>query len=184
MPLLRAALSWNFVLATAICASLLAQLIKVLLNLFIFHRFIAERMWGAGGMPSSHSATVCAMVVATGRYCGVNSPLFAIAAVLSIIVMYDAMGVRYETGEQAKVLNRMFTEWMDQGFEQFRQKAEGNGRPYADRSCDRCGARHCAGLCHADGVKTRCVYELSLAGAHQCARRNKKSARVRYARPV
>ena len=92
MPLLRAALSWNFVLATAICASLLAQLIKVLLNLFIFHRFIAERMWGAGGMPSSHSATVCAMVVATGRY---------------------------ETGEQAKVLNRMFTEWMDQGFEQF-----------------------------------------------------------------
>ncbi len=76
MPLLRAALSWNFVLATAICASLLAQLIKVLLNLFIFHRFIAERMWGA-------------------------------------------MGVRYETGEQAKVLNRMFTEWMDQGFEQF-----------------------------------------------------------------
>ena len=82
MPLLRAALSWNFVLATAICASLLAQLIKVLLNLFIFHRFIAERMWGAGGMPSSHSATVCAMVVATGRYCG-------------------------------------FTEWMDQGFEQF-----------------------------------------------------------------
>ncbi len=79
MPLLRAALSWNYVLATAICASLLAQLIKVSLNLFIFHRFIAERMWGAGGMPSSHSATVCAMVVATGgtaasipalRHCG------------------------------------------------------------------------------------------------------------------
>ena len=41
MPLLRAALSWNFVLVTAVCASLLAQLIKVLLNLFIFHRFIA-----------------------------------------------------------------------------------------------------------------------------------------------
>ena len=113
MPLLRAALSWNFVLATAICASLLAQLIKVLLNLFIFHRFIAERMWGAGGMPSSHSATVCAMVVATGRYCGVNSPIFAIAAVLSIIVMYDAMGVRYETGEQAKVLNRIIQEWIE-----------------------------------------------------------------------
>lgn len=119
MPLLRAALSWNFVLVTAVCATLLAQLIKVLLNLFIFHRFIAERMWGAGGMPSSHSATVCAMVVATGRYCGVSSPTFAIAAVLSIIVMYDAMGVRYETGEQAKLLNRMFNEWMDQGFAQF-----------------------------------------------------------------
>ena len=70
-------------------------------------------MWGAGGMPSSHSATVCAMVVATGRYCGVNSPLFAIAAVLSIIVMYDAMGVRYETGEQAKVLNKMLEQWIE-----------------------------------------------------------------------
>ena len=119
MPLLRAALSWNFVLVTAVCASLLAQLIKVLLNLFIFHRFIAERMWGAGGMPSSHSATVCAMVVATGRYCGVSSPTVAIAAVLSIIVMYDAMGVRYETGEQAKLLNRMFNEGVEQGFAQF-----------------------------------------------------------------
>ena len=114
MHLLTTALNWNFVLVTAISASLTAQLIKVLLNLFIFHRFIAERMWGAGGMPSSHSATVCAMVVATGRYCGANSAVFAVAAVLSIIVMYDAMGVRYETGEQAKLLNRMFTEWMDQ----------------------------------------------------------------------
>ena len=114
MHLLTTALNWNYVLVTAISASLTAQLIKVLLNLFIFHRFIAERMWGAGGMPSSHSATVCAMVVATGRYCGVNSAVFAMAAVLSIIVMYDAMGVRYETGEQAKLLNRMFTEWMDQ----------------------------------------------------------------------
>lgn len=119
MTLLHAALSWNFVLVTALCASLLAQFIKVLLNLFIFHRFIAERMWGAGGMPSSHSATVCAMVVATGRYCGISSSQFAIAAVLSIIVMYDAMGVRYETGEQAKLLNRMFSEWMDQGAASF-----------------------------------------------------------------
>ena len=119
MPLLRAALSWNFVLVTAVCASLLAQLIKVLLNLFIFHRFIAERMWGAGGMPSSHSATVCAMVVATGRYCGVSSPTFAIAAVLSIIVMYDAMGVRYETGEQAKVLNRLLPNGWTRGSSSF-----------------------------------------------------------------
>mgnify|MGYP000134544591 FL=1 len=69
---------------------------------------------GCGRHAQFPLGTVCAMVVATGRYCGVNSPLFAIAAVLSIIVMYDAMGVRYETGEQAKVLNRMFTEWMDQ----------------------------------------------------------------------
>ena len=115
MPLLRTALSWNFVLVTAVCASLLAQFIKVLLNLFIFHRFIAERMWGAGGMPSSHSATVCAMVVATGRYCGITSTEFALAAVISIIVMYDAMGVRRETGIQAKVLNEMLEAFSTMG---------------------------------------------------------------------
>ena len=106
MPLLHAALGWNYVLVTALCGSFLAQFIKVILNLFIFHRFIPERMWGAGGMPSSHSATVCAMVVATGRYCGVTSTEFALAAVVSIIVMYDAMGVRYETGEQAKLMDQ------------------------------------------------------------------------------
>lgn len=59
------------------------------------------------------------MVVATGRYCGVSSPTFAIAAVLSIIVMYDAMGVRYETGEQAKVLNRLLPNGWIRGLSSF-----------------------------------------------------------------
>ena len=65
-------------------------------------------------MPSAHSATVCAMLVATGRYCGTGSTEFALALVVSVIVMYDAMGVRRETGEQAKLLNRMLSEWMEQ----------------------------------------------------------------------
>ena len=114
MALLMKALNWNYVLVTALISSFLAQMTKVIINIIVLGKFIPERLWGAGGMPSAHSATVCAMVVATGRYCGVNSAVFAVAAVLSIIVMYDAMGVRYETGEQAKLLNRMFTEWMDQ----------------------------------------------------------------------
>ena len=113
------ALIHNTVFMSAVTGWFAAQVIKTVIYTCITKSFDPERLVGSGGMPSSHSATVCAMVVATGRYCGVNSPLFAIAAVLSIIVMYDAMGVRYETGEQAKVLNRMFTEWMDQGFEQF-----------------------------------------------------------------
>lgn len=114
MELLRSALSWNYVLVTALIGSLLAQLIKVIINLVILGRFVPERMWGAGGMPSSHSATVCAMVVATGRYCGTGSTEFALSLVFAIIVMYDAMGVRRETGEQAKVLNRLLSEWIDQ----------------------------------------------------------------------
>lgn len=114
MSLLMNALNWNYVLVIALFASLTAQLIKVILNLIIFGRFIPERMWGAGGMPSSHSATVCAMAVATGRYCGIHSTMFALAVVFAVIVMYDAMGVRYETGKQAKVINQMLSEWMDQ----------------------------------------------------------------------
>lgn len=113
MTLLREALSWNYVLVTAVISSLLAQFTKVILNLIILGKFIPERLWGAGGMPSAHSATVCALLVATGRYCGTASTEFALALVLAIIVMYDAMGVRRETGEQAKILNRMLSEWMD-----------------------------------------------------------------------
>lgn len=113
MTLLREALSWNYVLVTAVISSLLAQFTKVILNLIILGNFIPERLWGAGGMPSAHSATVCALLVATGRYCGTDSTEFALALVLAIIVMYDAMGVRRETGEQAKILNRMLSEWMD-----------------------------------------------------------------------
>ena len=106
MTLLREALSWNYVLVTAVISSLLAQFTKVILNLIILGKFIPERLWGAGGMPSAHSATVCALLVA-------GSTEFALALVLAIIVMYDAMGVRRETGEQAKILNRMLSEWMD-----------------------------------------------------------------------
>ena len=113
MTLLREALSWNYVLVTAVISSLLAQFTKVILNLIILGKFIPERLWGAGGMPSAHSATVCALLVATGRYRGTRSTELALALVLAIIVMYDAMGVRRETGEQAKILNRMLSEWMD-----------------------------------------------------------------------
>ena len=110
-----AALRWNFVLVTAFTASLTAQVAKVIINLILVRKFIPERIWGAGGMPSAHSATVCAMTVATGRYSGIHSTMFAVALMMSIIVMYDAMGVRWETGKQAQILNRMIEELMEQG---------------------------------------------------------------------
>ena len=64
----------------------------------------------SGGMPSSHSSTVCALVVASARVCGTNSVEFALAFILAFIVMYDAAGVRRAAGEQAKVLNRIAKE--------------------------------------------------------------------------
>ena len=114
MEWIKLVYSWNIILSISLIGWLVAQVLKTLINFWVIGEFDLERMWGAGGMPSAHSATVCAMVVATGRYCGTHSTLFAIALIVSIIVMYDAMGVRRETGEQAKVLNRLLNEWMDQ----------------------------------------------------------------------
>ena len=119
MQLIQNILSFNQILTVSLLGWLVAQVLKTIINFILLGKFQLERMWGDGGMPSAHSATVCAMVIATGRCVGVDSAIFAVASVVAIITMHDAMGVRHETGEQAKVLNRMFTEWMDQGFGQF-----------------------------------------------------------------
>ncbi|WP_303620742.1 divergent PAP2 family protein, partial [Hungatella hathewayi] len=62
------------------------------------------------GMPSSHSATVCGMTTAAAMHYGVGSFEFAVCFILSMVVMYDAMGVRRETGKQAKLLNSILLE--------------------------------------------------------------------------
>ena len=66
-----------------------------------------ERLFGSGGMPSSHSAFVTAMATSAVRVCGYSSPVSAVAICLAFIVMYDAAHVRLETGKQAKVLNQL-----------------------------------------------------------------------------
>ena len=86
-----------------------------LLHMFLTKQFVAERMIGSGGMPSSHSATVCALATATGMVYGGGSFEFAIAVILAIIVMHDAMGVRRETGIQAKVINEMLEVFTNMG---------------------------------------------------------------------
>lgn len=97
----------NTVFISAVLGWLVAQVIKTVIHLIITKQFVAERMVGGGGMPSSHSATVCALATATGIRYGGGSFEFAIAIMFAIIVMYDAMGVRRETGIQAKVINEM-----------------------------------------------------------------------------
>ena len=97
----------NRILIAGCVAWLLSQIIKGIIHLIIHKRFVWERLLGDGGMPSSHSATVTAVAVMTGLRCGWDSPVFAIAVILALIVMHDAMGVRQETGKQAKVINSM-----------------------------------------------------------------------------
>ena len=109
----------NKCLNAAILAWFLAQIIKVLLLLAVHKKFDIKRFVGAGGMPSSHSATVTALSAAVLKIYGFSSPIFAIAAILSIIVMYDAAGVRRAAGEQAKVLNHIMDNWTDKTPEVF-----------------------------------------------------------------
>lgn len=97
----------NTVFLSAALGWMVAQLIKTIIHFIITKQFVAERMVGGGGMPSSHSATVCALATAAGIRYGGGSFEFAIAVMFAIIVMYDAMGVRRETGIQARVINEM-----------------------------------------------------------------------------
>lgn len=97
----------NSIFLSAIIGWLVAQILKTIIHLIVNKQFVAERMVGGGGMPSSHSATVCALATATGVRFGGGSFEFALAAIFAIVVMYDAMGVRQETGKQGKVLNEM-----------------------------------------------------------------------------
>ncbi len=105
----------NTVLITAIIGWFVAQLLKTIIHIILTKEFVAERMVGSGGMPSSHSATVCALATATFFEFGIGSYEFAIATILAIIVMYDARGVRRETGRQAKLLNDILKVFEDMG---------------------------------------------------------------------
>ena len=113
MELFKQVYGFNYLLSISLTGWLVAQVLKALINGLFLGKFSLERMWGSGGMPSSHSATVCSLVVAAARLYGPDSAIFALAFIMAIIVMYDAMGVRRETGEQAKILNRMLTDWME-----------------------------------------------------------------------
>ena len=83
------------------------QILKTIINAIVTKKWDFMRLIGDGGMPSCHSATVTSMATYSALLYGAASNQFAIMAILAIIVMHDAMGVRLETGKQAKVLNEM-----------------------------------------------------------------------------
>ncbi len=103
----------NKILISALLGWLSAQIIKVVIGLVKEKRFSWKRLTGSGGMPSSHSSFVVALTTQVARIEGLDSSLFAVAAALAIIVMYDAAGVRRAAGEQAKILNYMMDHWQE-----------------------------------------------------------------------
>ena len=97
----------NAVLDCALLAWLAAQVIKLLLNLVVNRALCWRLLVSSGGMPSSHSALVVACTTAIGRLYGVSGPLFALSAVLSAVVMYDACNVRRSAGDTARLVNQL-----------------------------------------------------------------------------
>ena len=107
----------NYVLWCSVLAWGAAQLIKIIIALIMEKKFRPDRIFGDGGMPSGHSATVISLATLIGWTQGFNSVEFAFATVFAIIVMNDAAGVRQEAGKHAAMLkvigegfNAMFAE--------------------------------------------------------------------------
>ena len=108
-PLLNELLA-NQVAQATFFAWATAQVLKVLIELIWRRKLDLRLLTSAGGMPSSHSAIVCALATAVGIHDGVSSSLFAISLVLAVVVMYDAAGVRRAAGVQARILNQIIDE--------------------------------------------------------------------------
>ena len=100
----------NRVLEVMLTAWLLAQVIKIPLDFLYTRRWNWALLLSVGGMPSSHSALVTSATVAIGLYHGFDNPLFALGVAITMVVTYDAAGVRRQAGIHAKRINLLFEE--------------------------------------------------------------------------
>lgn len=97
----------NPFLLTGVSSWLVAQVLKTMLHCIVYKKLDFGRLYGDGGMPSGHSATVSSLATMCGLTFGLQSVEFAITAILAIVVCHDATGVRRETGKHAVVLNEL-----------------------------------------------------------------------------
>ena len=97
----------NDLINVSVIAWVSAQLIKAVVDTVKHKQFDRHRLAGAGGMPSSHSAVTCAVLLSSYYLYGFNSSTFALAFVVALIVMYDATGVRWAAGLHARAINQL-----------------------------------------------------------------------------
>jgi len=98
------------VLISLTLASVIAQLIKIIADSIKKKSLNLSLLFSTGGMPSSHSSTVCAMATSIGLIEGWDSTLFAFSVCFALIIMYDSAGVRGAVSKQAIVLNQIIQE--------------------------------------------------------------------------
>lgn len=104
-----------------------AQLLKPVFHFIMTSRWEAKQLLTSGGMPSSHSSCMCALTAAIGATKGIKVSEFAIALTVSLVVMYDAKGVRRASGTHAAYINTLMEDLkdiLDKGFTPERLKTE------------------------------------------------------------
>jgi hypothetical protein len=97
----------NKCIVVPFCLWIIIQVFKFVYEFVVNKKIDFKRLFGAGGMPSAHSAVVCSEATLIAKACGLGSPEFAIALTLAGVVMYDACGVRRAAGKQARILNKI-----------------------------------------------------------------------------
>src|SRR5512136_975924 len=100
----------NNVLIGALVGWLIAQLLKVPIEYLQTHRWNWALLVQAGGMPSSHSALIVGITHGIGLSAGFDTPLFALAFAIAMIVIYDATGIRRQAGTHAEMINAMIND--------------------------------------------------------------------------
>ena len=96
---------------SVVASWLIAQILKGITGVFKLKKFtVVEFLFGTGGMPSSHSASVMALATSAAISFGLKSAIFAVSALLAMIVIRDATGMRHEVGVHAKTLNMILEE--------------------------------------------------------------------------
>jgi acid phosphatase family membrane protein YuiD len=106
----RTSLSPHLTSSHLISPHLIAQIAKIFTHYYVNQEWDLSRCYSSGGMPSSHTSLVMGLTTAIAMLYGMSSPFFAISLMFSLIVMYDATGVRLHAGKQASVLNMIITE--------------------------------------------------------------------------
>lgn len=107
----------NHILIISIAACLMAQLLKLIIELIRHRKVNLKYLVTTGGMPSAHSALVSSLATGVGIKEGWDSPAFSIACLFAVIVMYDAAGVRQAAGKQARILNQILDGFFQDGKE-------------------------------------------------------------------
>lgn len=103
---------------------LICQITKFTIESISQKKLLWGRLFnGAGGMPSSHSSFATSLTTMLGLNLGFDSPMFALAVIFTLIVSYDAMGLRMESGLQAEAINKIYDEiFKDKGMKKLKEK--------------------------------------------------------------